>query len=259
MTSPTPSEPRTGQKLYHATALKPANAWIVFFAATLTIWITQGVAYGMGAPGLVAAGVSYVVALCIFIGIVRTEGVAIVGLRWPQARYVLAAVLVGIAAWYVNLVIVSLLEPPGSDSKTLKQIVEQSPLVTTVLVVGVLPAVVEELVFRGVLARSLATRYSPAIGIGISAVLFGLYHIVPAQMVSTFFLGLALAFITLRARSVVPAMIVHFLNNSIAIVVSREELPWLGKLLLGNPLPVLACAIASVATGITIAARGRHE
>lgn len=223
-------------------------------AAVVTIWVAQGVMYTITGTRLVTPAVSYLVVLGGLAFVVFKEG-PVLGIRWPRMRFVIAAMLIGAFAWFINLVIVSLVQPPG-EVKTLEKIVDQAPLGPTIIALGVLPAITEELVFRGALARSLAARYSALPAILISAALFGAYHMVPVQMLPTFLLGLALGFVTLRAGSVVPAMIMHFMNNTIAIVISREEIPAVQSLLNDYPLEILGIALASVALGITIAARG---
>lgn len=89
------------------------------------------------------------------------------------------------------------------------------------LVVGLLAPVSEELVFRGAVLRSLL-RWGPAnhwFAIAISAVLFALIHVNPAQMPHAFAVGLLLGWLYYRTDSVVPGIVYHWINNSIAYVV----------------------------------------
>ena len=68
------------------------------------------------------------------------------------------------------------------------------------LAIGLLPAIAEELVFRGVLARALASRFPARSRSRSRRSCSRIYHLPLAQMVPTFMLGLALGFLTLRAR-----------------------------------------------------------
>ena len=89
------------------------------------------------------------------------------------------------------------------------------------LVVGLLAPVCEELVFRGAVLRTLL-RWKPAnhwLAIAISAVLFALIHVNPAQMPHAFVVGLLLGWLYYRTDSVVPGVVYHWINNSIAYVV----------------------------------------
>jgi membrane protease YdiL (CAAX protease family) len=151
--------------------------------------------------------------------------------------------------------LVELINPPGNQ-EGLQKLVEDTPLLPTLVALTVFPVLAEELVFRGVLTRALAGRYRADTAIVIGAVAFGVYHLNPPQMLSTFVLALALGFLTVRAASIVPAMIVHFLNNLIAVLLSRDELPGVGRVIGDHAGYALAIALVCVAAGIGLAARG---
>ncbi|HEY5952029.1 MAG TPA: type II CAAX endopeptidase family protein [Kofleriaceae bacterium] len=226
-------------------------------AAIATIYGVQLVLHGLGVPDLIGSVTSDAIVIGGVVIVARRRGLQLadVGLRRTPARFLVAALLIGLAAWYLTAWLVQLLHPPGDTSK-LEQFIAQTPLAITLVALTVFPAIAEELVFRGVLARSLAPRFGSAGAIVISAAGFGLYHLFPPQIVSTFALGLALAFLTLRARSIVPAMIVHVLNNTIAIVLPRDEIPAAGAFITAYPVPMFVGAIVLVGCGLGLAAKG---
>ena len=88
------------------------------------------------------------------------------------------------------------------------------------LAVGLLAPVCEELVFRGAVLRSLL-RWAGHhwVAIFVSALLFALVHANPAQMPHAFVIGLLLGWLYYRTDSVVPGVVYHWVNNSIAYVV----------------------------------------
>jgi membrane protease YdiL (CAAX protease family) len=106
--------------------------------------------------------------------------------------------------------------------------------------------------------RALAKRFFPVAAMVIASVVFSAYHLLPAQMVSTLGLGLALAYLTLRADSAIPAMLAHLLNNSIVIVVSRDEVPSVGAWMGAHSTLMLAGTAAVCASGLALATRGRR-
>ena len=250
-----PSDPATGQQLYHAEALTPATSLKVVCACVFAIYAVQIGLYQVGVIAIGAAIAGFGAALCGLLVWARQRGTrwAALGLRRPALGFVIAGVLVGMSAWYPNLYIVSIIEPPG-DSSGLQKVVEETPLAFTVFGIALVPAVAEEVIFRGVFARALATRFSPVHAIGFSAAVFGLYHLLPAQMISTFCLALALGFLTLRARSAVPAMVAHFLNNTVAVVVARHEVPGLTPWLNTHEPAVLAGTSLLLVSGLALAA-----
>lgn len=87
------------------------------------------------------------------------------------------------------------------------------------LVVGLLAPLAEEMVFRGAVLRSLLRwKENPWIGIVISAVLFAVIHMNPAQMPHAFLIGLLLGWLYYRTDSIVPGVMYHWVNNTVAYV-----------------------------------------
>jgi hypothetical protein len=85
--------------------------------------------------------------------------------------------------------------------------------------VGLLAPVCEELVFRGAILRALL-HWTPRHwgAIAISALLFALIHANPAQMPHAFIIGLLLGWLYYRTDSIVPGIVYHWINNSIAYI-----------------------------------------
>ncbi len=87
------------------------------------------------------------------------------------------------------------------------------------LTIGLLAPLAEEIVFRGAALRSLlASRLSPLTAIVISALLFAVAHLNPAQMPHAFLVGLLLGWMYWRTGSILPGMAYHWANNSAAYV-----------------------------------------
>ncbi len=87
------------------------------------------------------------------------------------------------------------------------------------LVMAVLPAFGEELLCRGIVQSAFNTRSAP-FGIFMSAFLFSFMHGNPLQTVHQFGLGIVLAIVFILSKSLVPCIIVHFLNNFYTLTVS---------------------------------------
>ena len=91
------------------------------------------------------------------------------------------------------------------------------------LAIGLLAPLAEEIVFRGAILRSLlekplTTHHSPLTAIIISALLFALVHMNPAQMPYAFIAGLLLGWMYWRTGSILPGMAYHWANNSVAYI-----------------------------------------
>lgn len=125
-----------------------------------------------------------------------------------------------------------------------------------ILSIAVMAPLVEELLFRGAIEGHLLKQGKrPAVAIFVSALLFGLVHINPAQVPFAFAIGSLFGWLYYRTGSVMPGIIGHFLNNSIAVVTMAVQTPeelgvrtvdWLGK----GPTYVLLLLSAVVMVGM---------
>lgn len=82
-----------------------------------------------------------------------------------------------------------------------------------------LPAVCEELLYRGFILGA-TSGYSKKAAIIFNGFLFALAHISLVRILDTFVLGMILAYVTLKTKSVFPAMFMHFVNNASRIVLA---------------------------------------
>ena len=81
------------------------------------------------------------------------------------------------------------------------------------LVLAVLPAVCEELAFRGFILTGLRRRFQPWTAVFLSSFLFAVFQMNVFQFAPHFVLGVVLALIALRTNSVAPAMVFHLVYN----------------------------------------------
>ena len=79
------------------------------------------------------------------------------------------------------------------------------------------PAVVEELLFRGALQGLMRPSGSAAAIFG-PALLFGLLHLDLAQGLTAFACGVFLGWLAERSGSILPGMLLHFCNNTLAFL-----------------------------------------
>lgn len=89
-----------------------------------------------------------------------------------------------------------------------------------IVCVALLGPVLEELLFRGAVTKVLLRRYSPAVAIVVSGLLFGIFHLNPAQIVGASLAGFLFAWIYWRTGSLVPCILIHVLNNSLSVFLS---------------------------------------
>ncbi|WP_134685290.1 CPBP family intramembrane glutamic endopeptidase [Brevibacillus migulae] len=92
-------------------------------------------------------------------------------------------------------------------------------VITSILVIGVLVPIAEEILFRGVIQTFLVRRLGAWIGIGLSSLWFALLHVDLALFAPLFLIGAALGFIRHRFQSLWGAVLLHSLNNLMSMFV----------------------------------------
>lgn len=90
-------------------------------------------------------------------------------------------------------------------------------LILNLFLMAVLPAIFEEILFRGVIFNGLK-QYGSKIAVLGSAALFMLMHGGIEQTVYPFLVGLVLALVMLKTSNILYPIIIHFCNNATVIV-----------------------------------------
>jgi sodium transport system permease protein len=83
--------------------------------------------------------------------------------------------------------------------------------------ISILPAICEEIAFRGVLLHGLRRRFRPvtlALAVGV---IFGFFHVALFRIMPTAFLGVILTAVALLTGSIFPAMLLHAGNNGLSL------------------------------------------
>ena len=81
---------------------------------------------------------------------------------------------------------------------------------------AIVAAIAEEFVFRGAILN-LLKPYGKKFAILASSLLFGLFHGNVEQFISAFLMGLYFAYVACKTESIIPSVIMHFLNNFLSL------------------------------------------
>ncbi|HEX8703942.1 MAG TPA: ABC transporter permease subunit/CPBP intramembrane protease [Myxococcaceae bacterium] len=221
-----------GRRVGRADGLSPGSV-VLFFAVILCASLYVGMLVVKWLPlwGVVAAiqvGTFLVPAVLW----TRNSGASlreVFLLRLPTPRGALAVLLLVPAVFGMRSLVVKVLEifpPPGMDEfvrvmERLMQSSTQWPLALALAVVALAPAVCEEAAFRGVVLAGLSRTGSRGVAVVGSAVTFGLIHVYPTHVVIASALGLVLSYATLKTRSILAGVVLHFINNASVVLAVR--------------------------------------
>ena len=88
-----------------------------------------------------------------------------------------------------------------------------------ILMLCIIAPIAEEYLFRGLMMRKmLKWNISPWYAIIGSSIMFGLIHLNPAQIPGPIILGIVMAWMCYRTRSLIPGIIIHITNNTLCLI-----------------------------------------
>lgn len=119
-------------------------------------------------------------------------------------------------ALMLNNIVIYFLDAIGNvPDQTIPVPGDITELVIGILVVGISPAICEEILNRGVLLKAYENRGSMK-AVVITSILFGIFHFDISNFLGPVFLGLMIGYYVIRTNSIFAGMLAHFLNNTIA-------------------------------------------
>jgi membrane protease YdiL (CAAX protease family) len=143
--------------------------------------------------------------------------------RRPRALQMLIVALTVVPFMLLSGGLQELLERLGAGrhlqiAESLRTIFQHAPLLVTLAATALGPGIVEEVWCRGFLGRGLIARYGLVPGVLWTSLLFGLLHLDPAYALVTAAMGAYLHFVFLVCRSILAPIVLHALNNALAVL-----------------------------------------
>lgn len=136
----------------------------------------------------------------------------------PQHLFWLSIPFILLAMFALNM-INSAFDLPNLMEEEFNQIAAS---VWGMLSIAVFGPIIEELVFRRVMIDDITQKTGKAwVAVLISSVLFGLIHMNPAQIVFAIPVGAVFGWIYVKTGSMLPGLVGHLINNSIAVLEIR--------------------------------------
>jgi len=149
-------------------------------------------------------------------------------LRWPHWFAVPIAIGLGVTLHPLYLALGKWIEytyPVSEDAmQAMLPFVEQIatlPWLSVLFLMAFIPAVCEELAFRGFIFGGLVRQGGRLRAVVVTALLFGISHGFLQQSIAASCMGVLLGWVALRTGSVLPCIALHFTNNALSVSMSR--------------------------------------
>ncbi len=145
------------------------------------------------------------------------------GVSWHLPRItpllIVGAIALNFAAAYFNSILVSLLLPEQLPDLLIfaGETDELYEILLLFISTAIVPAIVEEILFRGVILNALLP-FGGTVAVFGSAFLFALMHGNVLQFFYTALMGIILGYVYVRTRSIWCGVLIHFFNNALSVV-----------------------------------------
>lgn len=162
--------------------------------------------------------VSLLIPLLVFLSFTGGRGMERLALRPVQLRPLIGATAVVLVLQpFLMLLAAGAEKLAGNPMAMLLTELEALPFWMALLGLAVIPALTEELLFRGWLLQSYSRQPEWAAAL-LNGAVFGMFHMNLYQFSYALVLGFFFAVATRRSGSVIPAISMHFLNNLISVL-----------------------------------------
>jgi len=148
----------------------------------------------------------------------------------PPVMGVVAAALLGVSAWVVVIVLNEWLQrwilptPPPEFAQAMASLSMEPETfwgwVRLIFLIAISPGFCEEFFFRGFVLSSFRDRMKPWLAIGLTGLLFGVFHLSIYRLFGATMFGLIAGVLVFRSRSLWLGCIFHALNNATVVVLS---------------------------------------
>ncbi len=149
-------------------------------------------------------------------------------IRMPHWTTLPLAVLLGVtlhpmyvllAEWISYTYPVS--EQAAAAMKPFADQITSAPWLPVVFMMALVPAICEELAFRGFIFGGLVRERGRLRAVLVTALMFGISHGVLQQSIAATIMGILLGWVALRTGSVLPGILIHFTNNALSVSMER--------------------------------------
>ncbi|MCI9260376.1 MAG: CPBP family intramembrane metalloprotease [Romboutsia sp.] len=192
----------------------------------LLIYVGSLVQLKFKMAGLAITQVMIICLPLLFAYYIKTDFKKTFSLRKINLKQILGGILIWMGGFVlINLItqITLYLFPQNMEvaEALTDAIIIKDNLVLNLAIVALMPAICEEIFFRGFIFTSFKGKSSSKIAIITSGILFGFMHMDFLRIIPTSILGIIFAYTVYKSESIFIAMILHFINNGIAVLVSH--------------------------------------
>jgi sodium transport system permease protein len=244
---------------------------LIAAVAVLYFYLAGRFQVGFGESGLLVSELALLLLpALLFLRIGGFEVSRALSLRAPSGRDLLAGLLIIAGGtplvWFLTWLQGFILPMPQEFLEGMADFLQaDSPVrvIWLLVLVALTPAVCEEVLFRGVFLAGTRLHMTPLRVVLLNGIVFGAFHVPSAtvyRLLPSATLGMLLAWVVLRTRSIWPGILMHFVNNGSIVILASS--PWILERFSdpdqGPPVWLLLPAAVSLVAGGILLEAGRR-
>lgn len=193
-----------------------------FGLSTLGMLIAVWLKFENQIIGLIIQDILFIVAILLFF---KREKIQPQDIGWKKTP-LLSSLWFALRIWFPTMIGVGIIgyyasNIPGFQAQPSYQSLFGDTLLTHVIFIilaAIVAPIIEESMFRGILLPWMMQYLKAPYAIILNGIVFGVLHLQFQSAIPLSIIGIALAFIAYRKKSLLPSILFHAINNSIAII-----------------------------------------
>lgn len=177
-----------------------------------------------GLNGVFMQQIGMLLILSLYSWYMKCDVKKVFSFQLPKGKHVLGSILLWFGIYIFMIMVSAILVPlyPNSviQSNQLISFMKGKNIFMIIIMIAIMPAIGEEIMFRGFLLGSIRRKWKKGIAIIATGLIFGLYHGSILKFFVIGMLGCALAYAVYQSGSILCSMLMHLLNNVAAIIIT---------------------------------------
>ncbi len=180
--------------------------------------------------GILGMALTQLIFLALPLGLgyyIKTDYIKLFSITKPKPKGIIGGVILWAGTFVMMTLIVQLTLFLFPDSLEIvnelnKSLLGENSLWTNLFVIAFLPAVCEEILFRGFIFGSLKRRDNNVCPMIITTFMFSIMHDYAVKFIPTILLGMVLVYTLYKTKSIFVPMLIHFINNATIVIADNN-------------------------------------
>ncbi|MCR4937656.1 MAG: ABC transporter permease subunit [Lachnospiraceae bacterium] len=242
---------------------------VLLFSVILLIILFAGSLFILkfGIYGIIAEQFFILLAVLAYSIYIKVDMRKLLHLNPPGIKGLIGGIFIWAGGYLVLIIASDLLSyfiPELENDTALLEIWKDHSLFLVLLSSAFMPAVCEEMAFRGFMLGTFENRLKPAAAVVLTGLLFGAYHLSLLQFFVIGFSGILLTWVVFKTRSIFISMLMHFINNTAAVFIAlypekvMEKIPFIREDRMPASMMAVTflCAVLLLGAGYLLITRG---